>query len=615
MAVNVYEQFESPAATMKGSKLKNPYEQFETAPNLAVPQPMPQTAPAMPRATDAMPTGRQNYALTEVPGAALSNIPESAGKFATGVYEAVTSPVQTAKGALDVMAGALQNALPKSAVDWVNQFEGNPQAAERAVQMADAAGGMFKDRYGSYENIKRTLAEDPVGAVADLSTLFTGGALLTAKAAPSVSRALSKAATATDPLSVVTKPAQALIETKQRILPSALQKEQEANAVRDATLRAAQGEGYIVTPGSVSPTGRNTIAERIAGKTHLEQLASVRNQEVTDRLARRALGLQENAPLTFDNMKSIRAQEYAKGYEPVKNIGRVETDSAYLNDLAQIEQLYTGRTASFPGATPEAVEKLISPYLVDGFDAADAVNATRALREKGASAFKNGDNEVGKAAYAISNALENQIERSLMMTKRPDTPNLLEQFRLSRQRMAIAHTVEDAIKEGGGSVIAAKLARDIQSGKYVSGDIETIARFANIFPRVTQLSSQIGTPAAGTLLGRSMTGIGAAGGAGLGFAAGGGAETVGLTAMAGALAPEFVSAGMRNYLMSERGQRNVLPSYRTVGQRVVSDDAARNVLLAYQAREMAQAEKENADANKLRGGQWTPYGNRNELAR
>jgi hypothetical protein len=184
-----------------------------------------------------------------------------------------------------------------------------------------------------------------------------------------------------------------------------------------------------------------------------------------------------------------------------------------------------------------------------------------------------------------------------MMTKRPDTPNLLEQFRLSRQRMAISHTVEDAIKEGGGSVIAAKLARDIQSGKYVSGDIETIARFANVFPRVTQLPSQIGTPAAGTLLGRSMTGLGAAGGAGLGFAAGGGYAGMGIGGAVGALAPEFVSAGMRNYLMSERGQRNILPSYRTVGQRVVSDDAARNVLLAYQAREMAQAEKENADAN------------------
>jgi hypothetical protein len=602
VATNPYEQFVQPSGAKAGAKStgdQNIYEQF-LQPAPVSPTMAPATVPTVPQAAspnmaaptgqlDAMPVGRQDYGLTEVPGAAIRNIPASAGRFASGVFEAVTSPVQTAKGAWDMLAGALQNVLPQSAVDWVNEFEGNPEAAERAVNMANAAGGMFKERYGGYENIKRTLAEDPVGAAADLSTLFTGGALLTAKTAPTLSTALSRAATVTDPLSVVTKPAQQLIETKQRILPSTLRKEQEANAVRDATLRAAQGEGYVVTPGSVSPTGRNVVAERLAGKTHLEQLASVRNQEVTDKLARRALGLPENAALTSDNMRSIREQEYAKGYEPVNKIGRVEADAAYMDDLIQIEQKYTGRTASFPGATPEAVEKLITPYIVDGFDAADAVNATRVLRETGAAAFKRGDNDVGKAAYALSNAIENQIERAIMVTKRPDTPNLLEQFRLSRQRMAVSHTVEDAIKEGSGSVIAAKLSRDIQNGKYVSGDIETIAKFANVFPRVTQLPSQIGTPAAGTLLGRSMTGLGAGVGAGGGFMLTGGAGGAGFGAVAGAMAPEFVSAGLRNYLISERGQRNVLPSYRTISERVVSDTAARNALMAYQAQQAAQA--------------------------
>lgn len=547
---------------------------------------------AAPAPTDAIPAQRRSYGVSEIPGAALLNLPASAKKFGMGLYEAVTSPVQTAKGVLDVAAGGLYNLLPQSAVDWINKFDANPAATTRAVELANAAGGMLKERYGSVEGLKRTLAEDPVGAAADLSTLFTGGAMATTKA-PAVSKALSTAATVTDPLSLVAKPVQVALEAKQKVLPSSLSKEQEANAVRDATLRAAQSEGYVVTPGSVVKSGKNIVAERIAGKTHLEQLASVQNQDVTNKLSRRALGLPENAPLTKDGMKEIRAQEYAKGYEPVNKIGNIEVDGTYLDDLANIQAKYRGVEGSFPEAVPSQVGKIVDEHLVDRFSSADAVSKIRTLREQARAAFARGDNDIGLASSSVAAALENQIERSLMASKRPDSPNLLEQFRLSRQRMAISHTVEDAIKEGGGDVIASKLARDIQSGKYVSGDIKTIAEFANIFPRVTKLASDIGTPGSGTVMGRSMMGLFAAGGAGAGWMLGGGGMGASIGAAAGALAPELVSAGLRNYLLSERAQGKAIPNYQTLAQRVSSDEAARNALLAAQAQIYGQPENRN----------------------
>jgi hypothetical protein len=138
-------------------------------------------------------------AWSDVPGEALANVMPSAQKFVGGLYEAVTSPVQTAKGLLDLGAGALQNALPKQVVDFVNKFDANPQAAQQAVQVANAVGGMYKDRYGSIEGIKNTFATDPVGAVADLSTLLSGGAAATGRVAPAASKMLSTAATYTNP--------------------------------------------------------------------------------------------------------------------------------------------------------------------------------------------------------------------------------------------------------------------------------------------------------------------------------------------------------------------------------------------------------------------------------
>lgn len=554
--------------------MSGPWEQF-------------QAAPAAPweqfQAPTPMPAPRRQYELADVPGQAIANIPESAKRFGAGIYEAVTSPVQTAKSVWDIAAGALQKVLPEDAVNFINQFEGNPAAATRAVEAANAVGGLYKERYGSYDSIKRTLAEDPVGAVADLSTLFTGGAMVTAKA-PAVSKALTTAATATNPLSVVTKPAQAVLAAKEKILPSAILKEKEVNAVRDATLRAAQAEGYKVTPGAVTVTGKNILAERIAGKTHLEQLASVKNQAVTDRLARRAVGISDTAPLTADNMRQIRAVEYTKGYEPIKKLGEIKTDPAFLDDLITIEGRYAGPGASFPGAVPESVNKLIKTYTVDKFDAKDAVQVTRTLRDEAKANFVKGDGALAKAQIDISNALENQIERSLTAAKRPDASTMLEQFRLSRQRMAVSHTVEDAIKEGSGHVTASKLARDIQSGKYVSGDIKTIAEFANVFPRVTQIPTQFGTPGAGTMLGRA-----AGGGAGVIVGGAMGGPTGALYGAGAAFVPEATSAAVRNYLLSSMGQSRLLPSYQPLVNRLVSDEAARNLLLMQQANQQRNA--------------------------
>lgn len=110
-------------------------------------------------------------------GGFVSNIGSSAGQLVGGLANMVMSPIDTASGILDIGAGALQNALPKAFVDFINKSE-TPEAlaaGQRAVNAANAAGGFFKDRYGSLDKIQNTLYTDPVGAAADISSLFTGG--------------------------------------------------------------------------------------------------------------------------------------------------------------------------------------------------------------------------------------------------------------------------------------------------------------------------------------------------------------------------------------------------------------------------------------------------------
>lgn len=131
----------------------------------------------------------------EVAGRALRNIPSSFGSLVGNVVEAVTSPVQTAKSVLDLGAGILQNVLPESLVQAVGEDKASREVASKV-------GQFYADRYGSVEGAKRAIAEDPVGVLADVSTLLTGGAMAAPRA---VAQPISRVASAIDPLAIAAR--------------------------------------------------------------------------------------------------------------------------------------------------------------------------------------------------------------------------------------------------------------------------------------------------------------------------------------------------------------------------------------------------------------------------
>ena len=117
-------------------------------------------------------------------GGFVSNIPPSAGRLVSGIADMVTSPINTARSMFDLFGGAVMKAIPEYSDP--NQTPEQKANVERAINTANAVGGFFKERYGSLDKIKTTLYNDPVGAAADLSILFTaGGAAATRAAAAS----------------------------------------------------------------------------------------------------------------------------------------------------------------------------------------------------------------------------------------------------------------------------------------------------------------------------------------------------------------------------------------------------------------------------------------------
>ena len=138
---------------------------------------------------------------------AVSNLIPSTVNLVKNVASAITSPVETAKGVMDIAAGGLQNALPKGVVDYINtKFPS--QSAEEAQAKADAVGKFYVDRYGSIEGFKRALGKDPAGVMADAATVLSGGAGLASKAGLTrTGEVLNTAARAVDPLLQTTRAA------------------------------------------------------------------------------------------------------------------------------------------------------------------------------------------------------------------------------------------------------------------------------------------------------------------------------------------------------------------------------------------------------------------------
>lgn len=265
------------------------------------------------------------------------------------------------------------------------------------------------------------------------------------------------------------------------------------NSVRDATLKEVQAAGYVVPPSMAGAGLGSRILEGLSGKYKTNQLAGIKDQQVTDALLRKSVGLADDAPLTSEAMQKIRADAFQAGYVPVARAGgAIKTDAAYQKQLDDLVADFQGAARSFPGAVRDDINNLVNgiPGMHGGprvgtlkvpeFDSGDAIKMIQILRDKASAAYASGDAALGKAAKGAAKAIEDQIERGLA-TKGEDGVALLNEFRKSRTLMAKAHTAEDAIREGGGVADAKVLGRKLQNGKPLTGEQATIGRFANNF--------------------------------------------------------------------------------------------------------------------------------------
>lgn len=255
-----------------------------------------------------------------------------------------------------------------------------------------------------------------------------------------------------------------------------------ANATRDAILNAGRQAGYVVTPSQAGAGGIiNKVAEGLGGKIKTQQLASVKNQAVTDRLVRQSLGLADDAPLTPETLAAVR-QQAGQAYEALRGLGTIAADADFKLALQQASKQTQGASRSFPGLVKaNPVDDIVKALDQPGFDAGDAIDAVRVLRDQADGFYTNGDKASGKAIKGIANALEDSLERA---AQKAGNPELVNGFREARKTIAKTYTVQSAL--GAGTVNAQKLAAQLTKGKPLSGELKQVAQFSQAFQKATQ---------------------------------------------------------------------------------------------------------------------------------
>jgi hypothetical protein len=258
------------------------------------------------------------------------------------------------------------------------------------------------------------------------------------------------------------------------------------------TLQAAkQGQeaGFVIPPTQVNASLLNRAIEGTAGKLSTAQNASFKNQQVTNKLAAKSLGLPEETVITPEILTNLRTTA-GQSYDAISNVGTITPTANYFQALDEIKQPFIKILKDFPNQKPSPVIELVDSLKSPSFDASSLVANIRQLRTQADDAFRTGNTDVARASKKAASVMEDALEEHLKLVKNTDA---LKNFRDARQLIAKTYSVEKAINPATGTIQASKLAQQLRAGKPLSGELKQIGEFSSAFPTATKTTEAMGS--------------------------------------------------------------------------------------------------------------------------
>lgn len=292
-----------------------------------------------------------------------------------------------------------------------------------------------------------------------------------------------------------------------------LASERARNSVRDATIQEARSAGYVIPPTQIAPDRAgvlNRVAEGLSGKIMTAQAAAIKNASVTERLAKQALSIPDDVPLSREAIKTVR-DTAGQVYKVAKSAGTISADDDFSRGINSVFGEYRNLVKDFPGQANSGIDSLADDLSKPAFQSSSLVEIVKRLRNDGFQNIRAIEPErkaLGRVQLGAQEQLENLLERNL---ERAGATEFVQVFRNARQLIAKSHTVENALEESTGKIVASKIGREFSKGRPLTGELATIGKFAEAFPKAAQninasMPGLSPLDAAGALLGAAATG-------------------------------------------------------------------------------------------------------------
>lgn len=252
----------------------------------------------------------------------------------------------------------------------------------------------------------------------------------------------------------------------------------------------ARDAGYTLPPSQTNPSLTNKVIESLSGKIKTNQAAALRNQEVTNNMAKKALGIPQDQPLTVETLKTLRAGA-GSAYDNIAAIGEIRPGPEYAKKLEKIIDPYVKAAQGFPDVAPNPIIQEIRNLKSDAFPAEAAIAQVRVLRESADTAYAAGNKALGRAYKEAAGAIEDSIEAQAKKLGSAVPQELLKEFRDARKLIAKTYSVQSALNDASGNVVATKLARQLERGAPLESELRSIARTAQAFPKSVQSVDQM----------------------------------------------------------------------------------------------------------------------------
>jgi hypothetical protein len=190
-------------------------------------------------------------------GGFIQNVGSDAVGQAQNLYEVLKDPNAAAYGVADVLTGGITHGANYLLPEALQIKPQNPRE-QQMLDSASAFGQQLKNDFGSWEAIKNTLYEHPVGAALDASVAFTGGAgALRKVGARGPSRTLAKAGEYSNPVNLMLKPVSSAVQTIAPMgKPKVLQSEM-LEKIKRAKYAEIKKSGIVYRPSAIDGMVKN----------------------------------------------------------------------------------------------------------------------------------------------------------------------------------------------------------------------------------------------------------------------------------------------------------------------------------------------------------------------